>query len=34
MSRVSQDANIKLVDVAREIVETRRIPGVGAPAGD
>jgi len=29
MSRVSQDANIKLVDIARQVVETRRIPGVG-----
>jgi GAF domain-containing protein len=28
MSRVSQDSNIKLVDIARQIVETRRIPGV------
>ena len=28
MSRVSQDANIRLVDIARGIVETRRIPGV------
>ncbi|MBD8078711.1 GAF and ANTAR domain-containing protein [Cellulosimicrobium arenosum] len=28
LSRVSQDANIKLVDIAREIVLTRRIPGV------
>jgi GAF domain-containing protein len=33
MSRVSQDSNIKLVDVAREIVRTRRIPGVEEPAG-
>ncbi len=32
LSRVSQDANIKLVDIAREIVETRRIPGVDAAA--
>ncbi|MGW6228261.1 ANTAR domain-containing protein, partial [Cellulosimicrobium cellulans] len=30
LSRVSQDANIKLVDIARQVVETRRIPGVGA----
>ncbi|GED11887.1 GAF and ANTAR domain-containing protein [Cellulosimicrobium cellulans] len=29
LSRVSQDANIKLVDIARQVVETRRIPGVG-----
>jgi GAF domain-containing protein len=31
MSRVSQDANIKLVEVARGIAETRTIPGVGGP---
>ncbi|MFC8922432.1 GAF and ANTAR domain-containing protein [Cellulosimicrobium sp. NPDC057127] len=33
MSRVSQDSNVKLVDVAREIVSTRRMPGVDGPAG-
>jgi GAF domain-containing protein len=33
MSRVSQDSNVKLVDVARQIVRTRRIPGVEEPAG-
>ncbi|WP_083259950.1 GAF and ANTAR domain-containing protein [Cellulosimicrobium cellulans] len=33
MSRVSQDSNVKLVDVAREIVDTRRIPGVEDPTG-
>jgi len=32
LSRVSQDANIKLVDIAREIVDTRRIPGVDDPS--
>ncbi len=37
MSRVSQDSNVKLVDVAREIVSTRRVPGTGsagAPSQD
>ncbi|MBD5785963.1 GAF and ANTAR domain-containing protein [Cellulosimicrobium terreum] len=30
LSRVSQGANVKLVEIAREVVETRRIPGVQA----
>ncbi|MCB7136109.1 GAF and ANTAR domain-containing protein [Cellulosimicrobium marinum] len=30
LSRVSQDANIKLVEIAREIVDTRRVPGLDA----
>ncbi|SMF38260.1 GAF and ANTAR domain-containing protein [Cellulosimicrobium composti] len=34
MSRVSQDANIKMVDLAREIVDTRRIPSVGEARDD
>ncbi|WP_255371679.1 ANTAR domain-containing protein [Cellulosimicrobium sp. CUA-896] len=33
MSRVSQDSNVKLVDVARDIVSTRRVPGTGRAAG-
>ena len=31
LSRVSQDSNVKLVDVARQIVETRRVPGIDRP---
>ncbi len=30
LSRVSQDSNVKLVDVARQIVDTRRVPGIDA----
>jgi len=31
LSRVSQDSNVKLVDVARDVVQTRRVPGLDAP---